>query len=162
MYADVRWKLRQRRTGLCWASGRSRADTSVHEKSALVPYWSRPDTGLPWGAARPVGGCWRRHTRKQAWHRRVRSYSAECPIITYAIDRWDPTVEIERTTFKAGDTWTASNDRMLGLVCPVSATSASGHLVLGCFLSSTALFRGGFYLSPMAGSCSLVWPFSMI
>jgi hypothetical protein len=36
---------------------------------------------------------------------------------------------------------------------------ASGRPELGCSVSPTTLFRGGFYLSPMAGSSSLSWPF---
>ena len=38
--------------------------------------------------------------------------------------------------------------------CPVNLTGASGRPVFSAVRSPTALFHGGFYLSPMAGSSS--------
>jgi hypothetical protein len=63
--------------------------------------------------------------------------------------------------FEAGDKWMTSIDRTLGVVHPVRWTSASGHPELGCSESPMALFCRGSYLSPMAGSSSLSWPFAL-
>jgi hypothetical protein len=52
------------------------------------------------------------------------------------------------------DMWTRIVDRMLG--CRVS-----GHPDDSAVRSPTALFVGAFYLSPMAGSSSLSWPFAL-
>ena len=43
---------------------------------------------------------------------------------------------------------------------PINLTGASGRPVFSAVSSPTALFRGGFYLKPMAGSFS--WPFALI
>ena len=68
---------------------------------------------------------------------------------------------IRRSSFKGKNTWQRICDWMLKVVHPVSLTDASGRPELGCSESQTALFRGGFYLSPMAGSSSLSWPFAL-
>ena len=44
---------------------------------------------------------------------------------------------------------------------PVNLTGASGQPVFSAVKSPTALFCGGFYLSPMAGSSSIFWPFAL-
>ena len=71
------------------------------------------------------------------------------------------TIEIVRMLLNMGDTWTTISDRTLGLVCPVDLTREFDQTELGCSESPMALFRGGFYLSPMASSSSLSWPFSL-
>jgi hypothetical protein len=43
----------------------------------------------------------------------------------------------------------------------VTHGGASGSHELGCSVSPTALFRGSFYLSSMASSSSLSWPFAL-
>ena len=42
---------------------------------------------------------------------------------------------------------------------PVNLTGASGWPVFSAVRSPTTLFVGALYLSPMAGSSSLSWPF---
>ena len=72
------------------------------------------------------------------------------------LDRWDQAAVVER-----GDAWRLIRDRTQGAERPVISDHVSGRLVEAGSESLTALFRGGFYLSPMAGSCSLSWPFSL-
>ena len=44
---------------------------------------------------------------------------------------------------------------------PVNLTGAFGRPVFWAVRSPTALFRGGFCLSPMAGSSSYPWAFAL-
>ena len=44
---------------------------------------------------------------------------------------------------------------------PVNLTGAFGRHVFSAVRSPMALFRGGFYLSPMASSSSPSWPFAL-
>ena len=48
-----------------------------------------------------------------------------------------------------------------GVQRPVNMTEAFGRPVFSAVRSPTALFRGGFYLSPMAGSSFNTWPFAL-
>ena len=59
------------------------------------------------------------------------------------------TIEIVQMSLNDEDTWTTLSDRTLGLVRPIDLTGASGRPELGYSESPTALFCGGFYLSPM-------------
>jgi hypothetical protein len=59
------------------------------------------------------------------------------------------------TWFEVGDMWMTSSDQMLGVMCMVGWTSMFGRPKLGCSESPTALFHGGSYFSPMAGSSSI-------
>ena len=44
---------------------------------------------------------------------------------------------------------------------PINLTGTSGRPVFSAVSSPMALFHGGFYLSPMARSSSLSWPFAL-
>jgi hypothetical protein len=60
--------------------------------------------------------------------------------------------------------WTRGVDRVTGRkgwLRPVSQTYASGHLKFQWTVEPSALFHVTFYLSPMAGSSSLSWPFAL-
>jgi hypothetical protein len=67
----------------------------------------------------------------------------------------------QQSTLVLGDTWTISNDRMLRRVSsrfrPTHPVMPRRQVVRG----PTALFRGGLYLSPLASSSSLSWPFAL-
>jgi hypothetical protein len=73
----------------------------------------------------------------------------------------DLTVEIRHTWLNCDDTWTAVSDRTL--------TCVFGHIEAArpvtprrqAVRGPMALFRGAFYLSPLAGSSSLSWPFAL-
>jgi hypothetical protein len=71
-------------------------------------------------------------------------------------DHWRSAEEVER-----GDTWTEICDRMLRVLRLIGVSYASGHHVKVGSGKPTTLFRWGLYISPMAGSCSLSWSFSL-
>jgi hypothetical protein len=71
------------------------------------------------------------------------------------------TVGIARPQLNAEATWLPSSDRTLAGLCPFTLNSVFGRPELGYSVSPMALFRGGLYLSPMAGSSSLTWPFAL-
>ena len=48
-----------------------------------------------------------------------------------------------------------------GVLRPVNLTGASGQIEFQRTEEPTALFLGALYLSPMAGSSSLPWPFAL-
>ena len=73
----------------------------------------------------------------------------------------DITIGITWPRLNAEATWLPSSDLMLVGLCPVNPIGVSGQCLASCSLSPTALFHGGFYLSPMAGSSSLSWPFAL-
>jgi hypothetical protein len=50
---------------------------------------------------------------------------------------------------------------VLAQVRLVALTNVSSQRKVDCLWSLMALFHGGFYLSPMAGSSSLSWPFAL-
>jgi hypothetical protein len=68
-------------------------------------------------------------------------------------------VEIVRWTLNRGDTWTVIGDQTLRLVRPVDLTDSSGRIMEAGSRGPTTLFKGASYLSHVAGSCSLSWPF---
>jgi hypothetical protein len=71
------------------------------------------------------------------------------------------TIGIKRRSSNAGTCGRRSTIRRRGATRPVILTGASGHPDFRADREPTTLFRWGLYLSPMAGSCSLSWPFSL-
>ena len=72
------------------------------------------------------------------------------------IDRWDQAVDVE-----SGGHIDEDPRPDAGGLRPVSMTCASGRLVKAEGREPTTLFRGGLYLSPLAGSSSLSLPFAL-
>ena len=72
------------------------------------------------------------------------------------------TIEIGRSAFEAGVTWCASHNADARVLHPVDLTGAFGRPDFSENREPTSLFRGGFYLSPMAGLSSFSWPFALI
>ena len=118
-----------------------RSVSNRRARLALVAYWTRPDL-----AAQRSVIC------VSASGVRVRSSASE----------------VQRLLGFERDTWLSRSDR----TCPVGRQDASGihgPSVRCCvrlsavspIIEPTALFRGGFYLSPMAGSSSPSWSFSL-
>jgi hypothetical protein len=83
------------------------------------------------------------------------------PVVTWSLAREILTVEFVRITLNWGAMWHTSCDRMLGGVHPVIPTVVFGRCAVCCPWCPMALFRGGSYLSPMASSSSLSWPFTL-
>ena len=71
------------------------------------------------------------------------------------------TVEIERSTFEERGHVACIARPDAEVQRSVNLTGASSRPVFSAVRSPTALFRGDFYLSPMAGSSSLSWPFAL-
>jgi hypothetical protein len=67
----------------------------------------------------------------------------------------DSTVEDQWLSFEAGGHVVRIRGPDTGALPPVGRTCSSDCSELGCSESPTALFHGGSYLSPMAGSSSL-------
>ena len=72
------------------------------------------------------------------------------------------TVGIIRSRLNHEDTWMASSDWTLGDDRLVGWTYVYGSPMFANSGEPKALFREAFYLSPMASSCLLCWPFALI
>ena len=71
------------------------------------------------------------------------------------------TVGIRRTVFEERRHVVCIARPDTGVLRPVDMTGASSRPVFSVVSSPTALFHGGFYLSPTASSSSLSWPFAL-
>jgi hypothetical protein len=72
------------------------------------------------------------------------------------LDRWNQAAEV-----KHSDMWLQSHDWMQGGVHPIILIGASDRVRNAGSSEPMALFHGGFYVRPMAGSSSLSWPFAL-
>ena len=103
-------------------------------RSALVAYWTRPDLA----AQRPV-------ICVSASGVRVRSSASE----------------VQRLLGIEQDTWWSGSDRTRPVFTVGASGAASGRCAVSPIIEPMALFRGGFYLSPMASSSSSYWLFAL-
>jgi hypothetical protein len=83
------------------------------------------------------------------------------PIATWLIAWEFSTVGIAWTRLNRGAMCRASHDRTLGGMRPVIPIYVSGRCADSCSKRGNDSIHGALYLSPMAGSSSLSWPFAL-